>query len=155
MKIKYKFATETVEIEVADDWGNLVIDLDRQEYNNDHTETRRHVSYDALDFDGDALAVEDPALTAYTEKDALWEAIEQLTPQPAVHHPCLLFRRPYLYRDRPGAGRGCIQCNPCCRAGEKNFEKISVTPAKNDLSRGLVVKGNTKHPFGKDESDET
>lgn len=53
MKIKYQFATETVEIEVADDWGNLVIDLDRQEYNNDHTETRRHVSYDALDFDGD------------------------------------------------------------------------------------------------------
>lgn len=45
MKIKYQFATETVEIEVADDWGNLVIDLDRQEYNNDHTETRRHVSY--------------------------------------------------------------------------------------------------------------
>ena len=80
MKIKYKFATETIEIEVADDWGNLVIDLDRQEYNNDHAETRRHVSYDALDFDGDALAVEDPALTAYTEKDALWEAIEQLTP---------------------------------------------------------------------------
>ena len=34
-------------------------------------------------------------------------------------------------------------------------EKISVTPAKNDLSRGLVVKGNTKHPFGKDERDET
>lgn len=80
MKIKYKFATETVEIEVADDWGNLVIDLDRQEYNNDHAETRRHVSYDALDFDGDALAVEDPALTTYTEQDALREAIEQLTP---------------------------------------------------------------------------
>ena len=80
MKIKYQFATETVEIEVADDWGNLVIDLDRQEYNNDHTETRRHVSYDALDFDGDALAVEDPALTAYTEQDDLRAAIARLTP---------------------------------------------------------------------------
>ena len=79
MKIKYQFATETVEIEVADDWGNLVIDLDRQEYNNNHAETRRHVSYDALDFDGDALAVEDPALTTYTERDALREAIEHLT----------------------------------------------------------------------------
>lgn len=79
MKIKYQFATETVEIEVADDWGNLVIDLDRQEYNNNHAETRRHVSYDALDFDGDALAVEDPALTTYTEHDALHEAIEHLT----------------------------------------------------------------------------
>lgn len=80
MKIKYQFATETVEIEVADDWGNLVIDLDRQEYNNDHTETRRHVSYDALAFDGDALAVEDPALTAYTEQDDLRAAIARLTP---------------------------------------------------------------------------
>ena len=79
MKIKYQFATETVEIEVADNWGSLVIDLDRQEYNNDHAETRRHVSYDALDFDGDALAVDDPALTTYTERDALREAIEHLT----------------------------------------------------------------------------
>ena len=79
MKIKYQFATETVEIEVADDWGSLVIDLDREGYNNDHAETRRHVSYDALDFDGDALAVEDPTLTAYTERDALREAIEHLT----------------------------------------------------------------------------
>ena len=78
MKIKYQFATETVEIEVSDDWGNLVIDLDRQEYNNNHKETRRHISYDALDFDGDALSVEDPALTAYTAQDALSEAIEQL-----------------------------------------------------------------------------
>lgn len=80
MKIKYKFATETVEIEVSEDWGNLVIDLDRLEYNNDHAETRRHISYDALDFDGDALAVEDPALAAYSEQDALREAIQQLTP---------------------------------------------------------------------------
>ena len=48
MKIKYQFATETVEIEVADDWGNLVIDLDRQEYNNDHKETRRHVSLESF-----------------------------------------------------------------------------------------------------------
>lgn len=71
MKIKYQFATETIEVEVTDDWGNLVIDLDRLEYNNDHKETRRHVSYDALDFDGDAMATEDPTLTTYTEQDEL------------------------------------------------------------------------------------
>lgn len=59
MKIKYQFATETVEIEVSDDWGNLVIDLDRQEYNNDHKETRRHVSLDAAEFEGEVFAVED------------------------------------------------------------------------------------------------
>ena len=42
MKIKYAFADETVEIEVSEEWGNILIDLDRQEYNNDHAETRRH-----------------------------------------------------------------------------------------------------------------
>ncbi|HWQ88665.1 MAG TPA: hypothetical protein VN374_01675 [Desulfitobacteriaceae bacterium] len=33
MKIKYEFANEIIEIEVAEEWGNLLIDLDRQEYN--------------------------------------------------------------------------------------------------------------------------
>ena len=38
MKIRYAFANQdVVEIEVDDVWGNLVIDLDRQEYNNNHT----------------------------------------------------------------------------------------------------------------------
>jgi len=39
--------------------------------------------------------------------------------------------------------------------GPKNkLEKIFLTPFKTTLSRGLVVKGNKTHPFGKDESDE-
>ena len=80
MKIMYQFATETVEIEVDDDWGNLVIDLERQDYNNEHKETRRHVSYDALDFYGEALATEDPMLTTFAENDALHQAIWQLSP---------------------------------------------------------------------------
>ena len=36
MKVQYKFASETIEIEVSDEWGEILIDLDRQEYNNDH-----------------------------------------------------------------------------------------------------------------------
>ena len=68
MKIKYQFATETVEIEVSDDWGNLVIDLDRQEYNNDHKETRRHLSLDAAEFEGEVFAVEDPSLEITLEQ---------------------------------------------------------------------------------------
>ena len=67
MKIKYQFATETVEIEVADDWGNLVIDLNRQEYNIDHKETRRHISLDAALFEGDVFAVEDPTLENFAD----------------------------------------------------------------------------------------
>ena len=55
MKIKYEFATETVEIEVTDDWGAIVVDLDRQDYNTDHKETRRHCSLEAYNLDDGLL----------------------------------------------------------------------------------------------------
>lgn len=58
MKIQYKFATETVTIEVDDRWGELLVDLNRQEYNNDHKETRRHSSMDALAEQGVQFAAE-------------------------------------------------------------------------------------------------
>ena len=79
MKIKYQFATETVEIEVSDDWGNLVIDLDRQEYNNDHKETRRHYSLDALVYEGEDYGIEDEAIYALAEYEDLRKAIAQLS----------------------------------------------------------------------------
>ena len=79
MKIKYQFATETVEIEVSDDWGNLVIDLDRQEYNNDHKETRRHMSLDAPMYEGDVFAVEDVSLESFADNYDLHQAIAKLT----------------------------------------------------------------------------
>jgi RNA polymerase sigma-70 factor (ECF subfamily) len=47
MKIKYEFATETVEIEVSEDWGTVLVDLDRLEYNNEKKESRRHCSLEA------------------------------------------------------------------------------------------------------------
>lgn len=79
MKIKYQFATETVEIEVSDDWGNLVIDLNRQEYNNDHKETRRHIFLDAAEFEGEVFAVEDPSLESFADNYDLQQAIAKLT----------------------------------------------------------------------------
>ena len=35
----YEFANETVEIEVDKRWGNILVDLNRQEYNINHKET--------------------------------------------------------------------------------------------------------------------
>lgn len=84
MKIKYAFATETVEIEVADGWGNILIDLDRQEYNNQHTETRRHCSLEAFDLYDAYLPsgndVERDILSAL-DSEALYAAIANLQPQ--------------------------------------------------------------------------
>lgn len=42
MKINYKFANESIEIDVDPKWGDIVIELNRLEYNINHTETRRH-----------------------------------------------------------------------------------------------------------------
>ena len=84
MKIQYQFADKTVEIEVSDEWGNILIDLDRQDYNNEHKETRRHASLDAFDLDGtlfsDGTDVEKDALNDI-EYGRLYAAIEKLQPQ--------------------------------------------------------------------------
>ena len=71
MKIQYKFASETIEIEVSEEWSEILIDLDRQEYNNDHKETRRHYHLEGCAYEGDDFAVEDPALAQLLEDDGL------------------------------------------------------------------------------------
>ena len=62
MKIRYSFVNETISIDVPDDWGEILIDLDRQEYNNDHKETRRHYSLEGKVYEGMDYAAEDSAI---------------------------------------------------------------------------------------------
>ena len=52
MKIKYEFTDEAIEIEVAEEWGDVVIELNRKEYNVNHKETRRHTSLGGMDYEG-------------------------------------------------------------------------------------------------------
>lgn len=84
MKIRYSFVNETISIDVPDDWGEILIDLDRQEYNNDHKETRRHYSLEGKVYEGMDYAVEDPGLESLfagpTDEERLRTAIQQLTP---------------------------------------------------------------------------
>ena len=56
MQVTYHFLDEDVTIEVPEEWGVVLIDLNRQEYNNDHAETRRHTSLDGMDYEGAAFA---------------------------------------------------------------------------------------------------
>ena len=81
MKVKYEFVIGAVEVEVTDDWGTILVDLDRQEYNVNHKETRRHCSLDAYNLD-DALfpSDEDVLRDILTAEDnqRLFEAIAHL-----------------------------------------------------------------------------
>jgi RNA polymerase sigma-70 factor (ECF subfamily) len=56
MKIKYTSVTgEIHEIEVSEEWEEIILDLDRKEYNINRKETRRHTSLDTYDYiDGQA-----------------------------------------------------------------------------------------------------
>ncbi len=84
MKIKYEFATETVEIEVTEEWANIMLELDRQEYNSNRRETRRHCSLDALNLDDAYLpSDEDVVRDVITkiENERLYEAISRLSPR--------------------------------------------------------------------------
>ena len=84
MKITYKFVTgEVAEVEVSEEIGAVIVDLDLQEYNNDHKETRRHYSLEGKVYEGMDYAVEDSGLEALfagpTDEERLHAAIRQLS----------------------------------------------------------------------------
>lgn len=84
MKIKYEFANETMEVEVSEEWGSIVVELDRQEYNANHRETRRHCSLEAFDLDGNLLPSKDDVEMDFIrseENDRLHDAISHLNPR--------------------------------------------------------------------------
>lgn len=88
MKITYNFVDgETIEIEVNDEIGNIILDMDRCEYNNDHAETRRHISIELFDDKSPELSDEKKpefimigSLTLDIQDERFNKALETLTP---------------------------------------------------------------------------
>ena len=84
MKITYEFVTgEVSEVEVDERLGGMLLDLDRQQYNNDQKETRRHVSLDGMDYEGELFAsAQDTEGEAVRREDMarLYSAMEALSP---------------------------------------------------------------------------
>ena len=84
MKITYEFVTgEISEVEVDERLGGMLLDLDRQQYNNDQKETRRHVSLDGMDYEGELfVSAEDTEGELLRREDMarLMEAMEVLSP---------------------------------------------------------------------------
>ena len=81
MKFKYKFNNETIEIEVTEEWGNILLDLDRQERNNNQTEKRRHCSLNALDQDDNLLPADGDFERDFLDDDELRQHLEKLSPR--------------------------------------------------------------------------
>ena len=83
MKIYYESVTGKIELDVPEKWGKIKVDLDRQEYNVNHKETRRHCSLEAYNLDGNLLPSEtniEVEVLKNEERQELMDAIEKLTP---------------------------------------------------------------------------
>ena len=86
MKIKYEFVNEVVEIEVSKEWGDVVKQMNNDDYNNEKMETRRHLSLDACN-DKDSWLVDpvsdiedSPANTTFGfRNERLEHALSKLT----------------------------------------------------------------------------
>ena len=83
MEIKYEFVTgEVLEIKVEDALGEVLLEFDRQEKNNDRRETRRHMSLDGMDFEGETFRAEADTLReamGRVDTERLMEALDTLS----------------------------------------------------------------------------
>ena len=99
MRVRYEFVNgEFEEIEVDDSLGALLVDCDRQEYNNNNKETRRHVSLEGMDYEGALFASPaDPAAEVLKREELarLLRAMEALSPDQRE-----LIRRIYFENQR-------------------------------------------------------
>ena len=84
MKYDYHFNNETISIDIPDSDYDVLIEMDRLEYNTNHKETRRHVALDACDRDDNQLPssvdVEETCFQRM-EIDALRHGMNSLLPE--------------------------------------------------------------------------
>ncbi len=108
MEIKYTFVNgEETSIEIHGDFEEIMIELDRNLYNNNQTETRRHISLNAFDEDRHKFADSDMDLEKQIlnrlDRDALYKAISKLKPDEQE-----LIHKLYL-NDKPMTQKQCAE----------------------------------------------
>jgi len=85
MKITYTFADGTTSIvEVSEEIGNVIIDLDRLESNSDRKHRYNDCSLDAYDVDGNYVPSDEDIVGDFLkkeERELLYKAIRSLLPE--------------------------------------------------------------------------
>ena len=85
MKIRYQFVNGDVsEIEVDDALGEVLLDLDRQEYNNNRKESRRHYSLESRIYESEDYGSEDENLSRFADLESIRSAMLELTPRQRI-----------------------------------------------------------------------
>lgn len=85
MKIGYRFVNgEKASIDVSGDFEKIILELDRNLYNNNHAETRRHISLDDFNQNKNVFAnIEagfEERIFNQVDKEILYKALSKLNP---------------------------------------------------------------------------
>ena len=83
---------------ISSEWLELLLDLDRREYNNNQTETRRHVSLNALDQDDNQIPNEKDLFEEFYEEETWKEMCKVLTEREKLVGD-LFFRQGYKQKE--------------------------------------------------------
>ena len=79
---KYEFVTGTVELEISEEWEKRLKDEDRDEYNSNKRETRRHLkldaSIDSTEWVRDEKADPKNCMEEETSKDILMDKVSRI-----------------------------------------------------------------------------
>lgn len=96
MKIEYRFVNgEKTSIDVSGDFEKIILELDRNLYNNNHAETRHHISLSLFDEDKNVFAdIEagfENQISNQVDKELLHKAISLLKPdeKSLIYRLCL------------------------------------------------------------------
>ena len=129
MKYTYHFLNgESQEIEVTEALYMTLTDADRLEYNNDHANTRRHISMDMAESD-EGMQFADPASLPMSETDERVQmALEHLRPdqQRLIHAVYFDGMSVNDFADIEGVTKSAISHR--LSTAEKNLRKILSNP---------------------------
>jgi RNA polymerase sigma factor (sigma-70 family) len=86
MKIKYEFVTgEIIELDVTEDIGEIVIEIERDTYNSNRRETRRHNSLEEMNNQGLQFKDNEADILSIVEEketnEGLYNVLDKLLPQ--------------------------------------------------------------------------
>lgn len=112
IEYRYEFANgEVVELRISrsgdgndnksritSEWLELLLELDRREYNNNQTETRRHCSLNVLDQDDNKIPTEKDAFDEFYEEETWKEMCKVLTERERLVGD-LFFRQGYKQKE--------------------------------------------------------
>lgn len=83
---------------ITSEWLEMLLDLDRREYNNNQTETRRHCSLNAMDQDDNQIPIEKDIFGEFYEEEAWKEMCKVLTERERLVGD-LFFRQGYKQKE--------------------------------------------------------